>query len=129
MLGKLIDGFSDLKDSMSAVQLSRQIRHRGGVPTVTKALWDNLTRSSEWTWKLAKSDYVEVAVQVAVAGNTLMMLAKDETFENRGWRGVSESSSSDENESLFCIRHRCICDVCGNNRCVCNNCAPESDKL
>ena len=58
-----------------------------------------------------------------------MMLAKDESFENRGWRGVCESSTSDEYESLFSIRHRCICDVCGNNRCVCDNCAPASDEF
>ena len=40
--------------------------------------------------EVGQIDYVEVVVQVAVAGNILMMLVKDESFENRGWRGVCD---------------------------------------
>jgi hypothetical protein len=45
--------------------------------------------------KCTKNDIVEIAVQVAAAGNTLMMLVHGDSYENRGWAFACASGVGD----------------------------------
>ena len=126
MFDELIDGFKDLKDGLSEIRSSHEIEERVGTVTVTPVMTQYFTRTSEWTWHLTKAKLVEIAVMVAASGNTLMMLAHDENFENNGWKCSCESSTTDEDDSWFITHNRCTCDVCGNKHCVCNNCGSDS---
>ena len=81
----MINRFKDLKDGLSEIRSSHEIEERVGTVTVTPVMTQYFTRTSEWTWHLTKAKLVEIAVMVAASGNTLMMLAHDENFENNEW--------------------------------------------
>lgn len=111
---ELKKGYLNIKYSIDQARES-QSKHRNGEHGQLDAEMIEFVKQNSIEYiKRTKNDIVEIAVQLAAAGNTLMMLVHGDSFENSGWACACASGVGDP--VWFKYHVDGVCDKCGNQK-------------
>jgi len=113
-LQELKKGYLNINYSIAQARES-QSKHRNGEHGQLDAEMIEFVKQNSMEYiKRTKNDIVEIAVQVAAVGNTLMMLVHGDSFENSGWACACASGVGDP--IWFKYHVDGVCDKCGNQK-------------
>jgi hypothetical protein len=113
-LQDLRKGYNNIQYSVLEARATRSQQRNGEPGQMDDEMIEFVKQNAMEYIKRTKNDTVEIAVQLAVAGNTLMMLVHGDSFENRGWACACACGVGDP--IWFKYHVDGVCDKCGNQK-------------
>ena len=116
----ILNGYQHSYLSLAEVRSARRSSRYGGARRLMSHDMINHTKvNAICVWEFSKDRLMKLAVRMAIAGNVLMMLARNRSDENDGWKCVTGERCVFDYEGNWFTHvdeFSSTCKVCGNDK-------------